>query len=44
MYKSDLEKTLKPIFSADASELERLMQKLENLLSIISSDLTISDQ
>ena len=44
MYKSDLEKTLKPSFNANASELERLMQKLENLLSIISSDLTVSDQ
>ena len=44
VYKSDLEKTLKTIYNANASELERLMQKLKNLLSIISSDLTISDQ
>ena len=36
VYKSDLEKKMKPIFNANASELERLMQKLENLLSIIS--------
>ena len=30
-YKSDQEETLKPVFNTNASELERLMQKLENL-------------